>query len=666
MNNSLRISVPCNWKNDLLDQIEQNEHLRRVVHDFYGTKDLSFTGSGRPFFIMVNKDYPQMEVYINRIHDMGMGFTWLWNGKCVGFKKFNAEQQDKALKELDWLDDLGVEYITIVDPYLARFVRHYHPRIKVKVSLIAEVTTLTMGYDWQEIIGKEGIINLSVMVNRNFPLLRMFKEKLDCDLELLLNDACVNECPFRFFHYSETSHASQDHHQLKGYYNDWSVIACQGAKAFNPEQIMMAKWIQPSDIDYYIQTGIDYFKISGRRYDTPWILHALKAYADKYYNDNLGTMLNGYNFQTNPLELAGSQFSRYTSLQEEIGGYQNDEDLQIGIPDFDAQLRCDKLADFVKNYPFEGARCIENCGLSCTYCYNFVDKAYFLPSEEKTERYKKYSAYMYNYVNAGQHFVPKEERTVINPLEKKAEGTLYGIPWTTEAEQFFEDTLSLIPESMQKSASKAIKNISERTAERQKDHEVTKDLIIAILIKLVPPQFQHDLLDLLLEKNIDVNQFLSKEDIEAIEAQPYSHEWTEDFTESTQESSSVKKNKDDWNAYLAQFMSSLEGFTELSSLTPSLAPLVIEYQISDASEMTFWQAFIDSKMEWGLGAYSNPEIPKMIHKTDFDTIQKVLSGEMDPIKATMDGKYAVEGNTEKLMECVPLITLYKEAHKKIA
>ncbi|MBD3196644.1 MAG: hypothetical protein GF317_16430 [Candidatus Lokiarchaeota archaeon] len=663
MSKTLRISVPCNWKNDLLDEIESDEKLLKVVNDFYGTRDLGFTGSGRPFFIMVNKDYSEMEDYINRIHDMGLGFTWLWNGKCVGFKKFDREQQTQALKELDWLDDLGVEYITIVDPYLARFVRHYHPKIKIKVSLIAEVTTLSMAYDWQDIIGKEGIINLSVMVNRNFPLLRKFKENLDCDLELLLNDACVHECPFRFFHYSETAHASQEHHLLKGYYNDWSVIACQSAKAFNPEQIMMAKWIQPSDMDYYLQTGIDYYKISGRRYDTPWIMHALKAYANRFYKDNLGNMLNGYNFQTNPLELAGSQFSTYTSLQEELGGYQNDEDLQIGIPDFDAHLKCDKLGEFIENLPFEGSRCIENCGITCKYCFDFVDKAYFLPSAEKKDRYKKYSAYMYNYVNAGQHFVPKEERTVKNPLEKKDEGTLYGVPWSFEAEMFFKDTLDLIPESMQKSASKAIKNISERTAERQNEKEVTKDLIIAILIKLVPPQFQHDLLDLLIEKNIDTSKFLTQEEKEAIESQPYSYEITDAPKEIPEDVVPSKKNEEDWKDYLQKFMIALNELSELQSLIPKLSPLIIEYKISDDSRMNFWQGFIDSRMDWGFGDYSGSDVPIMVHKTTFDTIQNVLSGTTDPIKATMDGKYTVEGNTEKLMECVPLINLYANAHK---
>ena len=198
----LRISLPCNWKTELLDELDANPDVSNAVTDLFGAKDRSFTGSGRPFFIMANRDESEIEDYINRVHDMGKRFTWLWNGKCLGYKKYNSEEQTKALKELDWLEDLGVEYITIVDPYLASFARQHHPKIKIKVSLISEVISLSQALEWQNIVGKEGIVNLSVMTNRNFPLLKQLRDRLDMDIQLLLNDACVNECPFRFFHYS--------------------------------------------------------------------------------------------------------------------------------------------------------------------------------------------------------------------------------------------------------------------------------------------------------------------------------------------------------------------------------------------------------------------------------------------------------------------------------
>ena len=287
---------------DLLRKLENEPESLKYLYDFYGTFDLSFTGTGRPFFLMAKRNKEEIEEFINKVHDLGLKFTWLWNGMCLGYHMFNQEEQTKALKELDWLSDLEVEYLTVADPYLAKFAKKYSPKLKLKVSVISEVNSLSRALEWEKIIGKEGVITLSIMFNRNFPVLKEIREKVDCDIELLTNDCCLNECPFRFFHYTECSHASQSFDKLEGYYNDWATIACQNQKVFNPRQIIMGKWIQPADLDKYIDINIDYFKISGRRYGAAWLYRALKSYSNKYHKGNLGQIFKGYSFASRPVE----------------------------------------------------------------------------------------------------------------------------------------------------------------------------------------------------------------------------------------------------------------------------------------------------------------------------------------------------------------------------
>jgi len=57
----LRISLACNWKLDLLTLIENDNHLMKTINDFYGASDMSFTGSGRPFFLMAKRDKDEIE-----------------------------------------------------------------------------------------------------------------------------------------------------------------------------------------------------------------------------------------------------------------------------------------------------------------------------------------------------------------------------------------------------------------------------------------------------------------------------------------------------------------------------------------------------------------------------------------------------------------------------
>jgi len=122
--------------------------------------------------------------------------------------------------------------------------------------------------------------------------------------------------------------------------------------------------------------------------------------------------------------------------------------------------------------------------------------------------------------------------------------------------------------------------------------------------------------------------------------------------------------KEEWETYLASFMKAYNELPDLARLLEPIAPLVFQYVINDRPEMNYWQSIEKDKMEWGMGDYSGPDAPIIIHKTDFETIQKVNSGESDPIQATMSGTYVVEGDVTKLMACAPLLPLNAKAHAK--
>jgi collagenase-like PrtC family protease len=676
----MRISLACNWELSLLKYIQRDPEVRRDVFDLYGTYDMNFTGSGRPFLLMPKKERGEVEDYINKVHDLNLKFTWLWNGGCLGYHKFNSKEQNSALKELVWLEDLGVEYLTVSDPYLANFVKEYHPNITLKVSVIAEVNSLSRALDWEKIIGSDGVLTLSIMLNRNFPLLKEIRNNVNCDIELLTNDCCLFECPFRFFHYNECSHASQSYDVLEGYYNDWATMACQNQKCFNPEQILMGRWIQPSDLDKYIDININYFKISGRRYGTPWLHRTLKAYSQKSYDGNLGDIFNGYSFVSDPLELASPQFAEFTAKQERMGGNPEDMGIMLSVPDFNAKLNGQKLTKFIEKLPSQGMNCIENCGISCQYCYELIKKTYAVPSKENLESYKNYMAYLLNYINTGDMFAPEELKRTKKPIMREVSETYTGVPWNKDAENFFEEAMFIVPKDMQEAAKKGIGFTAERTAEKKGLKSVDLKLLISIIIQLVPKPFKHDVLDFLVEKGIDPLEFISSEEINEIRSLPYG---TELMTQRGKEKGTLinssnlnkgKKNqilkevkssmesKEEWKEYLKKFMDAYNELPDLKPLLEPIAPLVFQYKITDKPEMDFWQLLEKEAMSWGMGDYSGSEVPKIIHKTNFETIQKVNSGETDPIQETMKGTYVVEGDVSKLMACAPLLPLNAKAH----
>ncbi len=122
--------------------------------------------------------------------------------------------------------------------------------------------------------------------------------------------------------------------------------------------------------------------------------------------------------------------------------------------------------------------------------------------------------------------------------------------------------------------------------------------------------------------------------------------------------------KKEWEVYLKLFIEANNELPELKPLIQPVAPLIFQYLITDRPEMNFWQSFEKDSMNLGMGEYSELDIPKIIHKTDFTTIKKVISGESDPIQETMSGTYLIEGDMTKLMACAALLPLNAKAHIK--
>lgn len=119
---------------------------------------------------------------------------------------------------------------------------------------------------------------------------------------------------------------------------------------------------------------------------------------------------------------------------------------------------------------------------------------------------------------------------------------------------------------------------------------------------------------------------------------------------------------EEWQAYLDRFIKAYNALPELPTLLEAVAPLIFQYNITDRPEMNWWQKFEKDMIRWGMGENAERDVPKVVHKTDFATMKKVTSGELDPVSATMMGKYSVDGDLGKLMASATLLPLNPKAH----
>lgn len=122
-----------------------------------------------------------------------------------------------------------------------------------------------------------------------------------------------------------------------------------------------------------------------------------------------------------------------------------------------------------------------------------------------------------------------------------------------------------------------------------------------------------------------------------------------------------------WTEYIERLTKEFNDLPEVPPILASVEPTVFQYSLNDHPKLNFWHAFDANGIRGGIGENTeDKDYIKLIHKADFEVIRKVFSGEQDPIKATMEGIYVVEGDMTKLMACAPLLPLQVKAHEKLS
>ncbi len=339
----MRFSVAHNWDDRLIEEVVKGKY---PVYDFYASAQHTAVGGGRPSFILPSPTEDMMRDQIKRMHKGGIEFTYVLNAPCMAGQEFVRETHEKLIAELQQIQDIGCDGVVLTIPYLMEIVKEQFPKLKIRVSTTAKVNSVNKA-KYFEALGASTIIP-DVMINRNFKILEKMVKATKCEINVLMTDGCLYECPYRQYHYTICGHASQTYSNRV--YQDYPVIACSIAKLSDPAEIMRCRWVRPEDIPHYEAIGITSFKIGGRRLTTDRLLLSIKAYSEKKYGGNLADILEGFAFIAD-------------GITEEN-------------PKSDAikpHLRIDntKLDGFIDF--FKKQECEANCG-ECKYCEQWAKK----------------------------------------------------------------------------------------------------------------------------------------------------------------------------------------------------------------------------------------------------------------------------------------------------
>jgi collagenase-like PrtC family protease len=276
----MKLRVGANWDIAFLDAVKDTS-----VDALFGKLPFDIVGGARPGFVLPQIKRADVEAYIKACHDRGLEFSYLLNAPCLGNLQYSKKGYGQLIELLEWIDRAGVDAVTVGIPYLIDLVRKRFTRLKIKVSTTARVNTIRKALQYED-MGVEEII-IDEHINREFKTLEAIRKAVKCNLELILNNICLWQCPYNYEHVNHDGHASREGEEGQYCYLQYPGYLCLYRKLMDPVELLKSPWIRPEDIRHYEAVGYEHFKITERFKRTPLLLENVRAYENRRYDGNL-------------------------------------------------------------------------------------------------------------------------------------------------------------------------------------------------------------------------------------------------------------------------------------------------------------------------------------------------------------------------------------------
>ena len=385
----VKFSVACNFDEALLEGLSGYP-----VYEIYGKLTSDYFGGGRPSFYLPEVDRARLERFVHKTHERGIGFNYLLNASAMGNTEFTREGQRRMEEMLDWLDNTGVDSVTVANVFFLRLVKRRHPRLKVRISSHRFTDNARKVRFWVE-NGADYIVVSEVNIHREFRVLEAMKKAAgDVELQLIVNNWCRQDCAIAGNHAVGLSAASQA--DSRGFPLDYCSLVCNNIRLQAPVNYLRANWIRPEDLHLYEDLGFHNFKIVERNTPTQVLLDRVKAYSEQRYDGNLLDLVQNYAY---PEEKFGGRAKEAYSYRRLLKYFVKPQQVNL--------FKFTKVIDFGKTasvlYPLRGPNpvFIDNRGLdgfmdrfkeegcqdkdceTCRYCHEWADRTVRIDSAWK-------------------------------------------------------------------------------------------------------------------------------------------------------------------------------------------------------------------------------------------------------------------------------------------
>lgn len=276
-------SLPYNGNPGTLDKLlslqGRNSNLIREV---YLNAPQEITGSGR---IGTEVSEDECIATVDRIHEAVVRADITMNSTCDGSSWYEQKTVDRCIGFIRRMhEEHGVEAVTLANPFLIERAREACPDLEISASVLSDIDCFSRA----ETFARAGATTITVdtSINKNLKLLKQIASGLGVEIKLMVNEGCLDKCPYRKFHMNYISHKSKASASEGTAFS----FACGDITVRDPGQVFKSNWIRPEDL-YRYEKITGFFKLVGRDMLPSKVLRCAQAYLDESYDGNLFDIL---------------------------------------------------------------------------------------------------------------------------------------------------------------------------------------------------------------------------------------------------------------------------------------------------------------------------------------------------------------------------------------
>ena len=280
---NLEFSVPFNHDEGTLRYIFANrERNGNAIREVYLSAPRSVAGSGR---VATDMPMEQFVGTVRRIREAGIDVDITMNSTCEGAGWYDGDAVAGTVEFVRRMhEDEGVRAVTLANPFHIEAVRNACPDLEISASVLSDIDCFSRAKTFAD--AGATTFTPDTSINRDLKLLGAIHRRLGLEVKLMVNEGCLNKCPYRKFHMNYISHVSREgEHEGEAF-----SFACGDLIRKDTANLFRSNWVRPEELSRY--EGItSFFKIVGRDMLASKVIRCIGAYMDEDYDGNLLDLL---------------------------------------------------------------------------------------------------------------------------------------------------------------------------------------------------------------------------------------------------------------------------------------------------------------------------------------------------------------------------------------